>query len=146
MPNFADILDTPMDAVKPPPLLPEGTYHTVIAGLPESGFSSQKQTPQFTFVHRIVGALDDVDEQELADAFPEGVQGKEIENVLYVTEKSLFMMTDMLKNCGLDPSKSVREALDNVPNCEVGVIIKHEPFQNDKTRFRAKVARTVALS
>ena len=146
MPNFADILDTPVADVKPPALLPEGTYHTVIAGLPESGFSSQKQTPQLTFTHRIVAALDDVDADELLEAFPEGVQGREMKNTLYITDKSLFMLTDMLKNCGCDPSKSVRAAIDEIPNAEVGIVIKHEPFQNDKTRFRAQVARTVALS
>lgn len=145
MPNFADILDTPMDAVKPPALLPVGTYHTVIAGLPEQGVSSKKQTPQFTFVHRIVAALDDVDPQELAEAYPEGIQGKEIENTLYITEKSLFMLTDMLKNCGCDPAKSVRSAIDDCPNTEVGIVIKHEPSQ-DGQRIFARVARTVALS
>lgn len=145
MPNFADILDTPMDAVKPPALLPVGTYHTVIAGLPESGHSSKKQTPQLTFKHRIVGALDDVDTDELAEAFPEGIQGKEIENTLYITDKSLFMLTDMLKNCGCDPAKSVRQALDDCPNTEVGIVIKHEPSQ-DGQRIFARVARTVALS
>jgi hypothetical protein len=146
MPNFADILDQPAADVKPPPLLPAGTYHTVIAGLPEAGKSSQKQTDFFKFTHRIVAALDDVDADELAEAFPEGVQGKTIDNTLYLTEKSLFMLTDMLKNCGIDFSdgKSVRAAIDETPNAEVGVVIKHEPSQ-DGQRIFARVARTVAL-
>jgi hypothetical protein len=144
--NFADILDQPAADVKPPPLLPVGTYHTVIAGLPETGKSSQKQTDFFKFTHRIVGAMEDVDAEALAEMFPEGIQGKTIDNTLYITEKSLFMLTDMLKNCGIDFSdgKSIRAAVDEVPNAEVGIVIKHEPSQ-DGQRIFARVARTVAL-
>jgi len=146
MPNFASILDVPASDVKPPPLLPVGTYHTVIAGLPETGQSSQKQTDFFKFKHRIVAALEDVDQDELNEAFPEGIAGKEIDNTLYLTEKSLFMLTDMLKNCGIDFSdgKTVRAAVDETPNAEVGIFIKHEPSQ-DGQRIFARVARTVAL-
>jgi hypothetical protein len=144
--NFADILDQPAADVKPPPMLPVGTYHTIIQGLPEAGKSSQKQTDFFKFTHRIVAALDDVDEDALNEAFPEGVSGKTIDNTLYLTEKSLFMLTDMIKNCGIDLSggKSVRAAIDETPNAEVGIVIKHETSQ-DGQRVFAKVARTVAL-
>jgi hypothetical protein len=147
MTNFASILDMPAEDVKPPALLPVGTYHTVIAGLPETGKSSQKQTDFFKFKHRIVAALDDVDADALNEAYPEGIQGKEIDNTLYLTEKSLFMLTDMLKNCGIDfgGGKSVGAAVDESPNCEVGIVIKHEPSQ-DGQRIFARVARTVALS
>lgn len=147
MPDFARILDQPAADVKPPPLLPPGSYHTVIQGLPESGQSSQKQTDFFKFTHRIVAALSDVDEDALAESFPDGIGGKTIDNTLYLTEKSLFMLTDMLKNCGIDFSggKSVRAAVDEVPNSEVGIIIKHEPSP-DGTRMFARVARTFNLA
>ena len=146
MTDFVDILDVPAEDVKPPALLPVGTYHTVIKGLPERGKSSQKQTDFYKFTHTIVAPLNDVDADELAEAFPDGVQGKEIENTLYLTEKSLFMLTDMIKNCGVDISggKSVRAAIDELPNSEVGILIKHEPSQ-DKSRIFARIARTVAL-
>src|SRR5258705_10563889 len=78
MPNFASILDQPAADVKPPPLIPVGTYHTVIQGLPEAGQSSKKQTDYFKFQHRIVAALDDVDQDALAESFPEGVTAKTI--------------------------------------------------------------------
>src|SRR5258707_5367604 len=146
MPNFASILDQPAADVKPPPLIPVGTYHTVIQGLPEAGQSSKKQTDYFKFTHRIVAALDDVDQGALAESFPEGITGKTIDNTLYLTEKSLFMLTDMLKNCGIDFGEdiSVRAAVDQTPNAEVGIVIKHEPSE-DGQRIFARVARTVAL-
>jgi len=144
--NFAAILDQPAADVKPPPLIPVGTYHTVLVGLPETGESSKKQTPQLKFTHRIVAALDDVDQDALAEAFPDGVSGKTVENTLYLTEKSLFMLTDFLKNCGIDfeDGKSVRAAIDETPNAEVGIVIKHEP-SDDGQRIFAKVGRTVQL-
>lgn len=146
MVNFAGILDQPAADVKPPPLLPPGTYHTVVQGLPETGQSSRKQTDFLKFTHRIVAALDDVDQDQLAESFPEGLAGKTIDNTLYLTEKSLFMLTDFLKNCGIDFSdgKSVRAAVDETPNAEVGIVIKHEPSE-DGQRIFARVARTVAL-
>ena len=145
-PNFASILDQPLADVKPPPLIPVGTYHTVIQGLPETGQSSKKQTDFLKFTHRIVAPLDDVDQDALAEAFPEGVIGKTIDNTLYLTEKSLFMLADMLKNCGIDydGTTSVRAAVDQTPNAEVGIVIKHEPSE-DGQRIFARVARTVAL-
>src|SRR6266702_820488 len=146
-PSFASILDQPAADVKPSPLIPVGTYHTVIQGLPETGQSSKKQTDFLKFTHRIVAALDDVDQDALAEAFPEGITGKTIDNTLYLTEKSLFMLTDMLKNCGIDFSEgvSVRAAVDETPNAEVGIVIKHEPSE-DGQRIFARIARTVALS
>jgi len=97
-------------------------------------------------IDRIVAALDDVDQDALAEAFPDGVSGKTVENTLYLTEKSLFMLTDFLKNCGIDfeDGKSVRAAIDETPNAEVGIVIKHEP-SDDGQRIFAKVGRTVQL-
>src|SRR5438046_10631489 len=54
MGTFEDILNRPADEIKPPPVYPVGTYHTVLVGLPERGKSSKKQTDYFKFVHKIV--------------------------------------------------------------------------------------------
>lgn len=143
--DFEDILNTQVDDVKPPPLLPVGTYSTVIVGLPEKGKSSQKQTDFFKFTHRIVAADDDVDTDELAEAFPDGVAGKTVDNTFYITPKSAFMLTDFIKNCiGEDAvkGKKVIEAIEDTVNTEVKIFIKHEPI-GDTGRFRATIARTL---
>lgn len=142
-PNFASILDQPADAVKPPPLLPPGTYDTVIVGLPEAGQSAQKKTDFFKFTHRIIAAGDDVDPDELNEAFPDGVAGKTVDNTFYLTENSLFMLTEFMKNCGVEmEGKSVRACIDEVPNSRVRIHIKHEPSQ-DGQRVFARVGRTL---
>jgi hypothetical protein len=145
--NFEDILNQPAADVKPPPLIPVGSYHTIIQGLPETGESTKKKTKFFEFTHRFVAALEDVDQETLDEAFPDGIQGKTIKNTQYVTPASLFMLTDMLKNCGIDFSdgKSVRAAIDEVPNAEVGIVIKHEPSE-DGTRVFARIARTFNMA
>lgn len=143
-PNFGSILDQNIDDVKPPPLLPVGTYQTIIMGLPETGLSSKKQTEFLKFKHRIVAALEDVDQDALAEAFPDGVAGKEVDNTLYLTEKSAFMLADFLKNCGIS-GVTLRAAIDQTPNAEVGIVIKHEPSE-DGQRIFARVARTVNLN
>lgn len=143
--NFADILNQPAEDVKPPAPFPVGTYLTVIAGLPEKGKSPQKQTDFFKFTHRIVAAEDDVDANELAEAFPDGLAGKTIDNTFYLTEKSLFMLVDFIKNCGVDVTgKSVIACVDELPNAEVKIFIKHEPV-GDTGRFRATIARTLPV-
>lgn len=143
--SFEDILNQQVDDVFPPPLLPVGTYLTVIAGLPERGKSSQKQTDFFKFSHRIVAAEDDVDQDELNEAFPDGLDGKTIDNTFYITPKSAFMLTDFIKNCiGEDAvkGKTVAASIEDLPNSEVKIFIKHEPI-GDTGRFRATIARTL---
>lgn len=143
--SFEDILNQQVDDVKPPPLLPVGTYLTVIAGLPERGKSSQKQTDFFKFTHRIVAADEDVDQAELDEAFPDGLAGKTIDNTFYITTKSAFMLTDFIKNCIGEEAvkgKTVAASIEEVVNAEVKIQIKHEPV-GDTGRFRATIARTL---
>ena len=146
MTNFASILDQKAEDVKAPPLLPTGSYLTVVQGLPETGQSSKKQTDFFKFTHRIVQPLDDVDHDELEAAFPEGVAGKTVANTFYLTENSLFMLKQFVENCGIDMTgKTMRQCVDELPNCEVVINIRHRPTQ-DGTRMFAEIGSTAPVS
>lgn len=143
--SFEDILNQQVDETVAPPVLPVGTYHTIIVGLPESGKSTQRETPFFKFTHRVLSAMDDVDEGILNEQFPEGIAGKEITNSYYITDKSAFMLADFIKNCGVDTAgKSIRACIDELPNREVLVGIKHEPSP-DGQRIFARVGRTAPV-
>jgi hypothetical protein len=143
MTNFEDILNQRADEVLPPPVLPVGTYNTIVSGLPEMGQSSKKQTNFYKFSHTITSPGDDVDGDALEESFPDGVAGKVVANTLYLTDASLFMLTDFLKNCGIDlTGKSIRACVEEVPNCAVRIQIKHES-SDDGQRIFAKVARTL---
>ena len=81
-------------------------------GLPEKGESSQKKTDFYRFTHRILAAMDDVDEETLNEDFPDGVAGMEISNTFYITPKSAFMLADFIKNCGIETNgKTIRASL-----------------------------------
>src|SRR6266478_5059105 len=70
--NFQDILNKNADDIHPPPVLPEGSYHTVLIGLPEQGESSKKKTPQLKFLHKIIAPLDDVDPDQITEFEADG--------------------------------------------------------------------------
>lgn len=144
MGTFEDILNRPADDIKPPPVLPVGTYHTVLVGLPERGKSSKKQTDFFKFQHKIVAALDDVDQEALAE-LDGGISGKEIDNTFYITEKSAFMLVQFIQNTGVDTEgKSLGAAIDETPNREVLIHIKHEASE-DGMRVFARVGSTAPV-
>src|SRR6266849_9962643 len=129
MANFQDILNKNADDIHPPPVLPEGSYHSVLIGLPEQGESSRKKTPQLKFMHKIIAPLDDVDLDAIAEFEAEGetIAGQEVENIFYVTPKSANMLKEFIINCGVDlTGKSMAEGLDEVPNSEVVIFIKHD--------------------
>jgi len=145
--NFQDILNRPSEEIKPMPILPLGSYHTVVIGLPEQGESSKKKTPQLKFTHKIIAPLDDVDPDAIAEFEADGetIVGQEMENIFYVTPKSANMLKEFIKDCGVDlAGKSMAEGLDEVPNSEVIIYIKHEQ-SDDGTRTFSKVSRTAEV-
>lgn len=146
MSSFEDILNQPTEDVNAPPVLPPGPYHTIVTGLPERGESREKKTPSLTFVHKIVAPLDGVDEEALAQ-IDGGVVGKEIKNTFYITQNSAFMLKDFLANCGIDlEGKTLAGAVDEVPNREVVIFIKHDIIgDGDSARAIAKVGRTALV-
>jgi len=145
--NFQDILNRPSEEIKPMPTLPLGSYHTVVIGLPEQGESSKKKTPQLKFTHKIIAPLDDVDPDAITEFEAEGetITGQEIENIFYVTPKSANMLKEFIINCGVDlAGKTMAEGLDEIPNSEVIINIKHEQ-SDDGTRTFSKVGRTARV-
>lgn len=146
MSSFEDILNKPTEDVQAPPVLPQGPYHTIVVGLPERGESREKKTPSLTFKHKIVSHLDGVDEEALA-LIEGGVIGKEMKNTFYITENSAFMLKDFLFHCGIElEGKTMAQALDEVPNKEVIIFIKHDMIgEGEAARTIAKIGRTAPV-
>jgi hypothetical protein len=147
MANFEDILNRPSEDIKPPVTLPMGSYHTVVIGMPEQGKSSKKKTDYLKFVHRVVAPLSDVD-PEAIEAFQvdgETISGQEIDNTFYITDKSAFMLKEFIENCGVDlTGKSLVEGIEEVPNREVVIHIKHETSEDGKRTF-ARIGSTAKI-
>jgi len=147
MSNFTDILNRPSEEIKPPVTLPMGSYHTIVMGLPEQGQSSKKKTDFLKFVHKIIAPLDDVDPDAITEFQQDGemIAGQEIDNTFYITDKSANMLKEFLLNCGVSlEGRSMAEGLEDVPNSEVIIFIKHEASDDGKRTF-AKVGSTAKI-
>ena len=147
MPNFSDFLDRRADEVERPKPLPVGTYRTVIKGQPRFDKSTKKGTEFVEFTHTIVEAADDVDEDALKEYLGDDkLRGKEIKNVYYLTENSLWRVKEFLEHCGLDVEgkHTLGQLIEGTPNCEVYLTIRHEPSQDGQAMF-ARVGGSAAV-
>lgn len=146
-PNYASLLDKPASLDDRPKTQPQGSYLTLLKGLPRYDKSSKKQTDFVEFTAQVLQAGPDVDEDDLAawltkaDGTVVPITDKTIKLIYYITEGSIFMLNDFLDHCGTDDSKSRRERIDDTPNAEVVVYIRHEARQ-DGTGVQAKVGKT----
>lgn len=148
MANISDILNRPAEDVEAPKPLPVGSYNCIVKGLPEQGESSLKKTPFLKFSFQIVSPREDVEEADIEEfetnktGEKTPIVGRIVTSDYYLTNEALFMLTDMLESLGIDFSdgKSVSAAIDESPNTECVVFIKHEPSKDGK-RFFARVGR-----
>lgn len=153
MANISDILNRPAEDVEAPKPLPVGSYNAIVVGLPEQGESSKKKTPYLRFSYKITSPREDVDEEAITeyetgkDGEKTPIAGKILTSDYYLTNDALFMLTDMLEALGIDftDGKSVSAAIDESPNCECVVFVKHEPL-NDGRRFFARVGRVASAA
>lgn len=67
MPDFAEALNVKMEDIKEPPKLPIGTYRAVVNKVPEISKSDDGKWTFVDFNLKIVGAQEDVDQDELRD-------------------------------------------------------------------------------
>lgn len=149
-PNYASLLDKPASVDDRPKTQPQGSFLTIIKGLPRYDKSSRKQTDFVEFTAQIQAAGPDVDEDDLAawltksDGSVVKLSDKTLKLTYYLTENSIFMLNDFLDHCGIDDAdgtKSRRERIDETPNAEVVVFIRHEARQ-DGQGVQAKVGKT----
>lgn len=153
MANISDILNRPAEDVEAPKPLPPGSYNCIVKGLPEQGESSKKKTPYLRFSFQIVAPREDVEEDAIIeyetgkDGEKTPIAGKILTSDYYLTNDALFMLTDMLEALGIDftGGKSVSAAIDESPNSECVVFVKHEP-SNDGRRFFARVGRVASAA
>lgn len=150
-PNFESILDTPSEAVERPSPAPAGTYDFLVKGLPEHGESSQKKTPFVRFTLAYQAADEDVAEDELnewltrKDGTVDKLTEKQIKITFYTTPDAMWRLTEFLEDCGVDPEgKTVRQMIDDTPNCSVRGVIGHRASEDGEQIF-AEVKKTMRI-
>lgn len=144
--NLSAILDKPATDFNFPPPLSAGGYHCVVQGLPEQIESSKKKTQGFEFLLTPVAYDEDVDEAELQAIG--GLEGKVIKHTMWLSQDesklptTVAMLREFLEHCGISPEgKSVNQMIDEVPNAECMVFMRHEPIEG-RDAMRAVVAKT----
>lgn len=146
-PNFASLLDKPASLDDRPKTQPQGSYLTIIKGLPRYDKSSKKQTEFVEFTAQVLQAGADVDADDLeawltkADGSKVAITDKTVKLTYYLTDGSIFMLNDFLDHCGTDEDKTRRERIDETPNAEVVIFIRHEARQ-DGQGVNARVGKT----
>ncbi len=147
-PNFASVLDMPMDSIEKPKPLPAGSYICVIAGLPTFGESTKKKTKFAEFTYNVVGLGPDFEGDEEKQAAIEemgGFQGKTIRDTYYLTPDAAYRLKEMLTNAGVETEgRTMNECIADSPNQQLLVNIKHEPSQ-DGTKVYANVSGTAPI-
>lgn len=138
-PQFESILDTPAEKIERPKPLPQGSWFTVVTGH-RFDRSSQQQTEFVEFTLKVTAPGDDVDEEELKkfltapDGSMKDIKEAVVRNTYYLTENALYRLKDFCKNCGVDVGKGTtpREWIPETQNAEVGIFVRHKPWQNNE--------------
>ncbi len=141
-PNFGALLDKPASDVERPKPLPQGSYHCIVKGLPRFDKSSKKFTEFVEFTLQPTSAGEDVDEEDL-EAMG-GIANKTIRATYYITEDALWRLKDFLGHCGIEEDGSLRNMIDQTPNCEVIAFIKHRASEDGQAVF-AELAKTAPV-
>lgn len=108
MPDFNQLLHQTADSFERPKPLPIGTYTFTILGH-EMGESRQKKTPFVQFNVQPTAASADVDET-LLDSITEW-QARKMRHTFYITEDSLFRLTEFMGHLGLGVDRPLDELI-----------------------------------
>lgn len=145
--SFSSILDRAPSEIEKPKPLPQGSYVTVLVGLPRIDKSAKKQTEFREFTHKILSAGEDVDADELETYLGDRkLTDVTVKNTYYITEGAVWRLKEFLEHAGvdLDACESLSEAIEQTPGKQVGVFINHEASQ-DGTSVFARIGKTFVV-
>ena len=151
--SFTDILKTRSSEVERPSPMPPGEYVCVVQGQPRQDKSKEKQTPFVEFTYKVLEAMESVDQDNL-DEWLTNKKGEKkklsevtIKDTYYLTENSLWRLTDMLKACGLETEEgdaSIGQLIEEAAGNQLIVTIRHESSK-DGSAVYAKVGSVAAV-
>ena len=148
--TFESVLDMPVEMAERPKPLPRGSYLTMLVGQPRYDKSSKKQTEFYEFTHQILEPLEDVDPDDWNE-FLTGPDGEKqnasditIRNTYYLVPKAAYRLREFLTHCGIPEEKGKRfsQAVAETTGCQVGIHVKHEPWENGEG-ISARIDRTI---
>lgn len=99
--SFSDLANIKGSDVKPPVTLPIGHYNAMIAA-PAKEHKAKSGNVAMRFGFQLLSAGDDVDQEKLAEAAPEGLPDKHINLDFWMSPDARFRFTDFARSCGID--------------------------------------------
>lgn len=141
--NFAALLDKKADDVEQPKTLPMGTFNWAIL---EHRFdeSAKKKTPFIEFTVSPRGALEDVDEDLLAECT--NWQDKKMRLTFYLTDDSLYRLKEFMEHCGIDlTGRTIAEGIPETQGAMFNGYVTHEPSMNDPEKVYANITKTAPV-
>lgn len=150
MATFEELANTPSADIKPPPLLPPGTYLVGIMGVPELVKSSEKQTDGVAFKLKFFQARDDVDRDALTAALEDRtLTDVEMTDTFWVTDKSAFMLKQFLVDVvGIDDQggrASLKQMWTESAGQQFLAHIRHRPRKDGSGLYAEIDSRAKAL-
>ena len=135
--DFKRLLSVPLDSVKRPPAMPEGTYYgTIVSHKYAESRWADKETgekePQAEFSVRLTGHGEDVDP---ADYVESSAQGKIITRA-YGLDKDVWKLKTFLESLGIATSgKTLDAAIPETTGMQVMCFITRRADKNDAERI-----------
>jgi hypothetical protein len=124
--DFTTLLKTNADDATPPTPLPVGTYLFTVKGH-DFGESSMKKTPFVKFECSVLAPEEDVDEE----ALPENWQGKVLASTFYITQPSLWRLSEFLQCCGLNTTgRPFDELIPETTGCQFKGYVTQQKSSN----------------
>ena len=127
MTTFTDILSKPSTEVERPKIVPRGTYVGIVQGQFKE-FQAKSGTTGIEFSVALLQPHSDIDQNEFAAAFPNGLNGRTVRHTVWVGEDGGFYLKEFLtKTLGLEEGPSIGELLAQAPGRQLLVTMKHIP-------------------
>lgn len=136
--NFADLANTAVGDVAPPPKMPDGHYMGIVSG-PMAEHKAKSGNVAMRFPVKLIEPLDDVDAEELAEAG--GVPDKTFNLDFWMSPDARFIFTEFVKGMGVPENLNLIEAAEWLvnENEQFVVRVKSEQDQNNPDRWYTRI-------
>jgi hypothetical protein len=131
-PNFNGLLSKRAAEVERPKNIPVGTWWMTVSKF-EFGESAQKKTPFVRFIFNLTAPGEDV---EVGDY---DFNGKTYRETFYITEGSLFRLTDFLKILGLPEDESIEDLIPLAVGNSIQASVGERPSDPDPVTGEIKM-------
>jgi len=140
---FSEVLDLRSKDIKKLEPLPAGSYQATVAGLPTIEPVGKNKTPAAKFTMTGFIPRQNTDSAEVAKCGD--IAKREIIHTTFLTESAAWRLKKFLDDLGIEEGeKTLKERIDQVPNRQCVVHIKHT-MSNDNNTVYAEIAKTSKL-